>query len=73
MGPAGELSGPISTLAMRPQITSLDKMRMVVEMLEDIREEDPKMASVASMAIHVLRNGNEGMDKFKVSGRSPAE
>ena len=65
LGPPPGLFGIISQLAARERPNALDKMREVVDLLEEARELDPKIANVASMAIHILRNGQKGLSDFQ--------
>ncbi len=58
-------SGPISALAAREAPNALDKIRRAVDLLEEAREMDPKVGNVVSMAMHVLRNGQKGIEDFK--------
>jgi len=71
--PPGFLFNAISQLAARERPNALDKIRQVVDLLEEVRELDPKVASVASMAIHILRNGQRGLSDFQEDspGRFP--
>ena len=64
-GPPPGLFGIISQLAARERPNALDKIREVVDLLEEARELDPKIANVASMAIHILRNGQKGLSDFQ--------
>lgn len=64
-GPPPDLFGIISQLAARERPNTLDKMRQVVDLLEEVRELDPKIASVASMMIHLARNGQTGLSDFQ--------
>ncbi len=65
VGPPPGLFGIISQLAARERPNTLDKMRQVVDLLEEVRELDPKIASVASMMIHLARNGQTGLSDFQ--------
>ncbi len=65
VGPPPGLFGIISQLAARERPNALDKVRQVVDLLEEARELDPKIAGVASMAIHILRNGQKGLSDFE--------
>ncbi len=71
--PPAFLFNAISQLAARERPNVLDKVRQVVDLLEEIRERDPKIAGVASMAIHILRNGQKGLSDFQEDspGRFP--
>ncbi len=73
VGPPPGLFGIISQLAARERPNTLDKMRQVVDLLEEVRELDPKIASVASMMIHLARNGRSGLSDFESDspGKSP--
>lgn len=58
------LGGNIAALAMQKRETPDDKIRQAISLMEEARDEDPKLARVLSMAIHVLRNGGEGLEMF---------
>ena len=67
--PAAGLSGlfsMMSELALKPKETPQDKIRRAVDLLDEVRGEDEKVGEIASMAIHVLRNGSSGLEKFGV-------
>lgn len=49
---------------MQKRETPDDKIRQAISLMEEARDEDPKLARVLSMAIHVLRNGGEGLEMF---------
>lgn len=67
------LFNAISQLAARERPNSLEKMRQVVDLLEEVRELDPKVANVASMMIHLARNGRTGLSDFErdSEGKAP--
>ena len=71
--PPPGLFDTISQLASRERPNALDKMRQVVDILEEVRELDPKVASVASMMIHLAKNGQKGLQDFSEDspGRPP--
>ncbi len=73
VGPPPGLFGVISQLAARERPNTLDKMRQVVDLLEEVREEDPKIASMASMMIHLAKNGRTGLSDFErdSEGKAP--
>ena len=64
------LFGMMADLAKKPQETPTDKVRRAISLLDEVRSDDPKQGSIASAAIHILRNGNEGVGDF-FSNSSP--
>ena len=66
------MGGILASLAssVRPQSAG-DKVKRALEMLQDARDEDPKQGKILSMAIHVLRNGPDGLENFVNEKRTP--
>lgn len=65
--PAADMSGlfeMMSNLAKRPQETPTDKVKRAISILDEVRDMDPKIGGNASMAIHILKNGPDGLEKF---------
>lgn len=67
MGMGGILAGLAS--ATRPQSAG-DRVRRAVDLLRQARDEDPKQGKILSMALHILRNGEEGLENF-IEKRTP--
>lgn len=62
----GSLFSSMANLAQSMPKTAMDKVRQAVSFLEQARDEDPKLEHL-SMALGVIKNGPEGIDKY-VSG-----
>lgn len=67
--PPAQLSGLFSMMAdlsSKPKDMPADKIKRAISILDEVRDEDEKTGEIASMAIHVLRNGPSGLEKFGV-------
>ncbi|HLE18480.1 MAG TPA: hypothetical protein VI728_09380 [Syntrophales bacterium] len=65
--PSSDLSplfAMMSSLAQKPRETPKDKVKRAIDILDEVRDMDPKISANASMAIHLLRNGPDGLEKF---------
>lgn len=76
MGPPGmpppgmmgeDTSGKLLALSRGGRRVSGDLVRRIIDDLETLREIDPKLAANASMAIHVLKSGPDGLENFQRS------
>ena len=70
--PAADMSGLFKAmlgLAERPQETPADKVKRAIDILDEVRDMDPKIGANVSMAMHILKNGPDGLEKF-TSGSS---
>jgi len=65
--PAAGLSGlfsMMSELAQKPKELPADKVKRAMALLDEARNEDEKLGENVSMAMHVIKNGNSGLEKF---------
>lgn len=65
--PAAGLSGlfsMMSELAQKPKETPADKVKRILSMMDEVRQEDDKIGENISMAMHVIKNGSSGLEKF---------
>lgn len=70
--PAADMSGLFQAmlgLSKRPQETPTDKVKRAISILDEVRDMDPKIGANVSMAMHILKNGPDGLEKF-TSGSS---
>lgn len=68
-----DLGGLVSAMSLLTQEreSGVDMVRRAIGILEDARENDPKAGKVISAAIHILRNGPEGLDAFQAFQTNP--
>ena len=65
----GDTSQKLMALSRGGRQVSGDLVRKIIDDLETLREIDPKLATNASMAIHVLKNGTEKLEQFSQEER----
>ena len=65
MAPAmGALFNSIAGLAQNMPRTSMEKVREAMKLLGEARDEDGKVAGNLSMAMAIIQNGPEALEKF---------
>lgn len=70
MAPAmGALFSSMANLAQNMPRTSMDKVREAVKLLEDARDEDPKLDHL-SMALGLIINGPDSLEKYGFGSQS---
>lgn len=61
----GALFGGIASLAQRMPVESVtDKMKKVMDLLDEVRSKDSKQAPNIGMALHILKNGTADLERF---------
>ena len=58
------LVGMMGMLSKEKKESPTDKVKRAIDILDEVREMDPKQGSIASAAIHMLRNGKDGVEMF---------
>lgn len=58
------LFGMMAQLSEKKKESPTDKVKRAIDILDEVRDMDPKQSSIASAAIHMLRNGHDGVEMF---------